>query len=79
MNEPDGPDGTEGVVCTICGAAFANEDLLRHHSHMHANRCPICGSEFTTEALLSDHERMHGDTSAAEDASVLEQQGERKP
>ncbi len=76
VNEPDSP---EGVVCTICGAAFADEDLLRDHRDMHANRCPICGSEFTTEALLSDHQRMHGDTSAAEDATLLGRQGERKP
>jgi hypothetical protein len=72
-------DQSGNAVCSVCGAAFANEDLLRDHSDMHGNRCPTCGSEFTTEALLSDHQRMHGATTAAEDANLLEQQGERKP
>lgn len=67
------------TVCEICGAAFANADLLRDHRDMHANRCPTCGAEFTTEALLSDHQRMHGSTSATADENILEQQGERKP
>lgn len=66
------------VVCQVCGAEFPNEDMLREHSDMHQNRCPQCGSEFTTEALLADHKRTHG-ASPAEDAAILEKQGERKP
>lgn len=70
---------SSSVSCDVCGAEFPNEDLLNDHSDMHAIRCPTCGSEFTTEALLSDHQRLHTSTSAAQDESLLEQQGERKP
>jgi len=69
---------TSDLVCPDCGAGFPNEDLLRDHTNMHANRCPTCGSEFTTEALLAAHQRLHGADPAVQ-AEVLEQQGERKP
>jgi NAD-dependent SIR2 family protein deacetylase len=70
------PDAT--ALCTECGVEFPNEDTLREHMDMHRNRCPTCGAEFTTEAILADHERTHG-ASRAEDAAILERQGERKP
>jgi hypothetical protein len=67
------------ALCTVCGAEFPSEDLLNDHRDMHANRCAVCGSEFTTEALLAGHQRLHSSESADEDASLLEEQGERKP
>jgi hypothetical protein len=70
--------GSAAVLCEVCGAEFPDENLLRDHRDMHANRCPTCGSEFTTEALLADHQRMH-EAGSAEDERLLEQQGERKP
>jgi DNA-directed RNA polymerase subunit RPC12/RpoP len=70
---------TSSNICSVCGADFANADLLRERDDLHANRCSTCGSEFTTEALLSAHERLHDSSSSAEDSALLKQQGERKP
>jgi uncharacterized Zn finger protein len=72
------PDSNVDAVCPVCGAEFSTEELLRDHGEMHRNRCPTCGSEFTTEALLAAHERTHA-ASPAEEAAILEEQGERKP
>ena len=58
--------GPGGLICSRCGAEFAEEYAFRDHVASHVTGapdsdyiCTACGADFDSQAALDEHAKVH--------------------